>query len=803
MHGLAQDLRQAWRLLIRAKGFTAVAAGSLALGIAGNAVIFGLVNAMLLRPLPAADPHRLVRIGSTRNGTGFTAFSYPEYLDYRDQAAAFEGVLAHQPNSLVLNLTGEPRLTWVEIVSANYFTVLGVNATVGRVFQPEEGRAAAVLVISHRLWREQLAGDPNAIGRAVKVNGHPFTLAGVAPAGFRGAFPGFEIDAWVPVTMQAQVLPRADSLERRGDRFLMLIGRLRADVTKDAARASLKVVADRLRTSYPETNRDAGVAIADANGVHPFIATFVKAFLALLMGIVGMVLLIACANVANLLLARGAARRREMGVRLAMGASRWRLTRQLLVESVLVSLVGGLAGCALAYWATDLLSAFRPPVGVPIGLDLTVDLRVLGFTLALSMATGMLFGIAPALTASRMDLIPALRDREPSGRRRSRLRGALVVAQVAISLVLLVGAGLLARSLQNSRSIDPGFSLDGGLVMAIDFQQLGYDEPYVQTRYRDLIERTRQLPGVSRATLGLFVPLGDRGDQVEATLARAAVQAGASVRLAYNIVNPGYFEAMGIPLVHGRELDDGDSRDAPGSVVVNQTMADRFWPKQDPVGERLTVRNRTYAVVGVAKDIKYRSLGEQPPPFVYFALAQFYRPDLLLHVRTTGAPEPVAAGLRETMRALEPEAPVKVTTMAEEAAFSLVPVKLAGAVLGFAGTVGLLLAVIGIYGVVSFTVSRRVREMGIRIALGAAPSVVVRLVVRQGFALVAAGLVIGVALALAATRLLRALLSGVGPADPLTFAGVSLVLGLVGIAACYVPARRAARTDPAVVLRQE
>jgi predicted permease len=810
MAGVLQDLRMGVRTLGRAPGFTAVAVLSLALGIGANATVFSLVNAVLLRPLPVAQPDALVRVGLTRNGEGFFPFSYPEYLEIRDGAADFLGVIGHHPNNAILDTDGEAAETMIEIVSGNYFDVLGVRPTLGRAFVAQEDRTPGthpVMVISHALWRSRFGGDPGVLGSPVRLNGREFTVVGVAPPEFRGTFTGLRIDLWVPVMMQEAALPDEPRIAQHDYRFLMLLGRLRPGVHREDAADRLASVASGLE------GEGAGISLAPAGGVHPLLGGFVRGFLLLLMAIVGLVLLIACANVANLTLARGTARRREIGVRLALGAGRGRVVRQLLVESLLLAGAGALAGLAVAWWAARWFAALRPPVGVPIGLDTGIDGRVLATTAAVAVMAAVAFGLVPALRSSDLDLSTSMREGERRGAWPGSLgRNGLVVVQVAVSALLLVGAALLIQTLIRSRSADPGFDPRNVLVASLEPGRLGYPEQRVRALWRDVREDIERLPGVRGTSLALFAPLGDRADQLPVTRAEDPPPAeGAATQrsfLAYNYVSPGYFQTMGIALLEGRDFALTDGPEAMGVAIVNQALAGRFWPGGSALGRQVRVsdregRHRNLEVVAVARDIKYRTLAEGPRPFLYLPFAQWYRPDMLIHVRTAAGAPALIHAVRDAVRRADPTLAPTVTTLEDEMAFSLVPARVAGAVLTGAGSIGLLLATIGIFGVVSYSVERRGREIGIRMAVGARATQVRRMVVAQALKLAAAGAAVGLGLAVGAARLLRGLLVGVGPNDPATFATIALLFLAVAAAASYLPARRASRADPAAVLRSE
>ncbi|HKG92762.1 MAG TPA: ABC transporter permease, partial [Gemmatimonadaceae bacterium] len=663
---------------------------------------------------------------------------------------------------------------------------------------------------SNALWRRRFGGDTAVVGRGVRLNGHSFTVVGVAPPGFRGTFTGFDIDAWVPVTMQPVAVPGAGSILEREDRFLMMIGRLRRGVTPERTAQALAVAGERLRLAQRDTAGRVRLEVAGAEGVHPFVAQIVTAFLALLQGVVLLVLLIACVNLAGVLLVRASARRRELAVRAALGAGRWQLARTLLAESLVVASAGGAAGVLLAAWAGRALEGVSLPAGIPLAVTLGIDGRVALAAVALALGAAAACGAGPALAASRADALADLRAGVGAtvDRRRSRARALLVGAQVAVAAVLLVGSGLLLRSLQRSRTLDPGFDPTHVHVISASPELLGYDESRGRALWEEIVARAGRVPGVRAATLALFVPLGPRGDLL--SMAPDGVRREPEP-LAYNIVRPGWFEALGTPIVAGRGFRPSDDARAPDVVVIGAALARRFFGRErDAVGRSIRIldregRARHLEVVGVARDVKTRSMGEPPRPYAYLPFGQWYRPDMVLHVRVDPrAPSGVVT--REViaqMRAAEPDLAVEEQPMGQAIAFSLIPLRVAGGVLGFAGAVGLLLASLGVFGLVAYAVSLRTREIGIRMALGAGRGAVARLVAVQGLRPVAAGLALGLAAALGAAQLLRGLLVGVAPSDPATLAAAAAVLLGSAAAAVVVPLRRAVRVEPARVLREE
>jgi macrolide transport system ATP-binding/permease protein len=823
MQTLWQDLRYGVRMMVKQPGFTLIAVLTLALGIGANGVIFSLVNALLLRPLPVDRPQELAAVFTSDFSSGdFGGSSYPDYADFRARNQSFAGLVSYQPQPLSLNIDGTNERAFGEIVSGNYFTVLGLKPTLGRGFLPEEEQkpgAAPVAVISHKLWQTRFGGDPATVGRSVKLNGQPFTIVGVAPENYAGLIRGIAVDWWVPAMMVDQLVPGSRNLTERGNRGLLIMGRLKPGVTVTQAQAEFNNIAAQLYKEWPqqwENIRRQGRSISlvpeSEARVMPGLRTPLVIFTALLMTVVGLVLLIACANVANLLLARAAARRKEIAIRLSLGAGRGRLIRQLLTESVLLALLGGSAGLALAVWGADLLMAFKPPTPIPIEINLHGDWRVFGFMFGLSLLTGIVFGLVPALAASRPDVTASLKDNSGAGSGRGRLRGALVVVQVALSLLLLICAGLFLRSLRNASAIDPGFDADNLLAMTMDLEQQGYDEARGKQFNAQLLDRVRALPGVVSASLTDSLPLGLDGARRGITIEGYSAQPGESTELHSSTVAPGYFETLRIPLLQGRTFETQDRPEAPGVVLINEAFARRYWPGQPPLGKRIqmgAVREGTnnaphLTVVGVVKDGKYTSLGEEATPFFYLNLAQRYASSPTLIVRTNGNPTDLLATVRNEVTTLDKSLPLfDVKTMRQHLGIALLPARLAGSVLGVFGLVALLLAAAGIYGVMAYAVAQRTREIGIRMALGADSLAVLRLVVQQGMTLVLIGLAIGLAAAFALTHLLKSLLFGVSTVDPVTFAGIALLLTLVALLACWIPARRATKVDPMIALRCE
>lgn len=819
METLLKDLRFAARGLVRNPWLTGVGIASLALGIAGNTVVFSLFSSLLLRPLPVGNPDRVAAIyTSDFSGDRFGASSYPDYLEFRRRLESFDQIVAMSITPASLSEGGETGRIILATVSGNFFSGLDIPLAAGRGFAAVEDSVPGghpVVVLSHALWTRRFGGDPAVLGRSVRLAGQEFTVIGVASRGFTGILRGLAEDAWVPLTMTPVLRPGTDDLTNRGNRSLFLFGQLKPGRSVVSAQAEARLVAGQLLEGYPDnwrnlqgTGRQLSVIPENEARIFPGARGPVIGATALLLSVVGLVLLIVCANLANLLLSRAAARQKEMAVRLSLGASRGRLLQQLLTESLLLAALGGGSGLLLAFWITGFLSGFRPDLPVPIMLDIHLDARVLAFTLAMSVLAGVLVGLAPALQASGAPIVAALKDEAGTGgRRRSRLRNGFVVAQVSMSLILLVGAGLFLRSLRKAMAIDPGFEIGSGLMVTIDPSLTGYDDARAQAFQERLVERARAMPGVEAASVVSTVPLsigaGRRGVAVEGYTPRQ----GEDMEFHDTKVGPGYFETMRVPLVEGRGFAPADRAGAPDVIVVNEAFAQRFWPGEEALGKRVSVSGTEgpfAEVIGVAKDGKYVTLGEDPKPFFFIPLLQHPEARVTLVARTAGAPGPLAGPLRAEIRSLDPDLPIEsIETVEEHLGLSLLPARIAGAVLGAFGLFGLLLASLGVYGVVAYGVTQRTREIGVRIALGAQASDIVGLVLREGMRLVAIGVGTGLVVALVGTRLIRGMLYGLSPLDPVTFAGVAGLFVAIAALASFLPARRAARLDPVDALRTE
>jgi predicted permease len=815
-----QDVRYAARLLRRNPVFALTAAASLAIGIGATTAVFSIANALLFKP-PAevVEPGRLVDVGRSQDGQGFDNGSFPNYLDLRARNTVFTDIYAYKIGAEPMSLGGPGGAERIfgDMVSTNFFTVLGTRPHIGRLFTADDGEqagSAPIAALSYQFWRRRFDGDPGIVGGTLMLNGQPFSVVGVAREGFHGTSV-LTTDVWVPITMVGALSPRRTSsiLTGRENAFLVMGARLKPGVTVRQAQAETSTIGLALQKEFPDANRGKNFRVVASSPIPGNGAPF-AVFMAILMGIVGLVLAIACANIAGVLLARATARRREIAVRLAIGAGRWRLIRQMLVESALLFLIGGAAGLALARVMTTAVVSLLPTLPVPIDVSLPIDARTAVFTLAVTFAAAMLSGLAPALHASKPQVVGGLKADGQGAPERLRLRNAFVIGQVTFSIVLVVGAGLLARALQRAAEMDPGFDTHGVELASLDLSLAGYTADTGLVFTRDLVKRVRELPGVQSAALAAMVPLGGGGlgfggltvQGVEPPDGRRYLEAD------WNVVTRGYFSTMKMSLVSGRDFTDADHERSAPVVIVNETAARRWWPNQDAVGKTVVRHDgrsgaadesRTMTVVAVARDTKYRDLAEAPRSFIYVPEQQQYSPRTTIVARSTHG-QRLAAQLRTLLAGLNPNLPITQSqTLDDYAALTLIPHRVAAAVSASLGIVGLLLAAIGIYGVTAYSVTSRTREIGIRVALGAPRARVVRLVLGQGMALTMAGAMLGLVLAAGASRLLGSLLFGIGATDPITFVGTALLFTAIGLAACYVPVRRALRISANEALRYE
>lgn len=818
MENLAQDIRYTIRTLLRAPGFSFVVILSIALAFAANATVFSVANGLLWGVLPVRDPGRMVMFSEG------DSFSYPDYIDYRDQTSTiFEGgVAAHFPLiPASIGGKGEPERVWGQSVSGNFFGTLDVPMTLGRSILPEDDTVARghVVVLSSGLWRRRFGADPNILNRDVALNGHHYTVVGVAPPGFYGVDRGIVSEFWVPLAVSEEIMPDLTSdgslINQRTNQWLMLDARLKPGITRARAAVLVNVVKKRLDDAWRKDDKThEKITLQTAGGLIAGSATPAFTLMAVLMIVVGLVLLVACANVANLLLARATGRQKEIAIRLAIGAGRRQLVRQLLIESFLLAFAGAGVGFLLAAVAAHAISSFRLPLPFPIAFDFNVDWRVAVFTLGLSAITALVFGLVPALRASRPDLVNSLKD-GPAGfgrASRSRMRNTLVVVQVSLSLVLLTTAGLFLRSLGNASSIDIGFKPANLLIMSVDPKIQNYSGDKTVQFLSRLHDRVSALPGVRSVSFVGVVPLSIGAAMNKFNVDAAKGHPAQNVEAIVDTVGTGYFQTMGIPLLRGRDFTarvDGQSASIINETIINETMAAHLFPGQDAIGRTIHQDKATYTIVGVARNSKSRTIGEKPSDAAYLYLeaapekaTSFFGTTLI--VKTGMDPRALASSVRQQINALDPNMAVfNIETMQEHVDKSLLLPRISALLLGIFGVIGLTLAAIGLYGVMSYSVRRRTREIGIRMALGAKRPAVLRMILRQGLILTGIGLVIGLAIAFALGRFTASVLYGTSGTDPLTFVTVSLVLLATAVAAVLVPAVRAAHVEPTTALRYE
>ncbi len=825
MGGLIQDLRYAARMLKRTPGFTAVVVLTLALGIGANTAIFSLIDALFLKPLPVEDATRLVEIHQTlawrRDQLGFT-LSYPNYAYLRDNTHVLADLAAHYPTAPIHldNVADaaekrEPVLLNGSVVTWNYFPLLGLRPIAGRFFLAEEDQVPdkhPVAVISHDLWQTRFTGNPDILGTRIRLNGVAFEVVGVMPIGFNGAMRGvLKTDVWIPSAMFRTGYRYCNAFER-SCHIVNLIGRLDDRRTVADAQSEMEVLAGQLAAAYPDVNKGRGVHVTPARGIRLQERADYAHTATLLAATVGLVLLTACANVSGLLLARGARRRREIAVRQALGAGRWRLIRQFLAESVLLSLVGGAAGLVVASWTSDALSAYYGTsyVGGRVNFELGLDGVVLGTTLLLSLVTALLFGILPAYQASKPDIVAVLQTEGlTGGSARSRVRDGLIVFQVAVSVVLVVGAGLLVQSVKHLQR-GPGFDVDHIALLRLRPSLVEYDGVRARAFQENVIRRLESLPGVVSVSLAEYPPLPGWGAPASLWLpGRRPQPPDAALQSAFNWVGFRYFKTLGIPLLEGREFDDRDRGSAPRAIILSETLARRFWPEPGVVGRTVIVNDREHVVVGVAKDVQYVTIVEPARPFFYLSYWQRDPTgpatlDSRPHIRVAGDPRAMLPSIRRAITAVDPDVPIgEEQPLAERVAAAFRTVRGASTMLFWLGGLAMFLSMMGLYAVLAFTVSQRTREIAIRMALGATHGRVARLVVRQGAVLAGLGAALGLIGAFAAVRSLSTLMFGIQPHDPLTMAAAASLLMAVSLAASYLPARRATRVDSLAALRYE
>jgi len=818
MRTLWQDIRIGARMLFKSPGFTLTVALTLGLGIGANAAVFSIINTMLLRPLPVADPSGLYLLTTVHQENEQPHnVSWKDYADARDKRDIFADLAAYSINFAGLSADNRADRIAVAYVTGNYFSMLGIAPGLGRLIQTNEGVTAGadpVIVLGHSLWRKRFNGDPSIVGRTVRINAKPFTVIGVVPESFTGTYTLIEFDAYMPFGMIDPETDYKELINRRDNHELRVIGRLTASTTPPQAQAAMDVLARQLEQQYPDTNKTVRMRLVperlgrpepNNTDTMPYVA-------GVFLGLVALVLLVACVNVVNLLMVRASIRHREMALRAALGAGRLRLVRQLLTESLLLALIGGLAGAAVGRWVSSLITRIPFPADIPIRFDLPFDWRVFSYIAAIALAAGVIVGLLPAIRASRADLSDVLREGGrglADGSSRQRLRAFLVVAQVAVSLVLLVAAGLFVRSVRNAQSVDFGFDHSRVLNVAMDVSQQRANEAQGRAFYKQVEDRVRVLPGVESVSYAYSVPLTyyNAAETIDVE-GKPVPKEQRPPAVGYNVVGSDYFRTMGVSLLRGRAFTEHDDERGVRVVIVNQLMAERLWPGEDAIGKRFRMQGSDSAwmeVIGISRNGKYTYIFEDPSMFFYIPLSQHYRSLRVLQLRTAGSPEALAPLVQREIHSLNPDLPVyDVRSMRRSLdggnGFFLLNM---GAMFGAAlGLLGLTLALVGIYGVVSYAANQRTQEIGVRMALGAQPRDILRLVVGQGLVLVAAGIGIGLLAAVGVSSMLRTLLFGISSRDPLTYIAVPLVLGIMALLASYIPALRATRVDPMTALRQ-
>jgi predicted permease len=810
---LIHDVRHAVRSLKGRPGFTAVAVLTLALGIGANSVIFSWIEATLLNPLPGvADAGSVAALQFTTATRNDLSLSYPNYVDIRDASVpGVAGVAVFGSGALSLRTDEGAERVWGEVVSGNLFQMLGVGAAAGRLITPDDDRVPdghPVAVLSHGFWQRRFAGRADVVGSTLMLNGRAFTVVGVTAPGFQGTQPMIALDVFVPIAMQKAFIA-GDRLAARGSGWLQGLVRLAPGATLAEAQAGLDVVARRLATEHPAVNEGRGLRLYELWRQPSGGTAMLLPVMAVLGGLVALLLALVCANMASLLLARANSRQRELAVRRSLGASRGQVLRLLVVESLVLAVAAGVIGAVVARWSGDLLNAFLPPLPIPVVIDAGLSGRVLAFSTVVSLLAGVMLGVFPGLQASRAaDLVTPLKEGSGGNSapwRRGRLRQGLIVAQVALALVLLVSAGLFVRALDAARTLDQGFQARSGLVGAIDLMPAGYDEARGRQLFARITDELRALPGVEAAAIGQRLPLtatesSDRSVDVEGyTPAK-----GEEMTVYYGSVGAGYFDTLRMPLVEGRDFSPRDTADTPFVIVINETMARRYWQGRSSLGGRVKIGDRWAEVVGVAKDAKYGSMSESPRSFMYLPVEQAWRANMRVIVRTAGPPDALVGPVRQALQRIDPNLPLfDVQTIEQHIAFSFFLFEMVATLLGVFGVTAALLAALGLYGVVAQGVSARTREIGVRMSLGATAGDVRRMVVRQGLALAAIGVVLGLAAALGVTRLFAGQLMGVSAHDPTSYVVTAALLVATTWMACYLPARRAARLDPVRALRME
>jgi predicted permease len=809
-----QDVRYSLRMLLRAPGYAAIAILTLALGIGANTTIFSWINSSLLNPVPGlASPREVVSLTLSKPGDNPFPLTYPDVEAMRDGQQSFTGITACNFAQMSLTGKGKPERVWGMVASANYFDVLGVRPILGRGFLPVEDEkpgGAPVAVISYRLWQTHFGANPDIVGQAIEINQHPYTIVGVTPAVFQGSQTGVRTEIWVPIMMEAQLNPLGNLLHDHHQFWLLAFGRLKPGVMPEQAQEEMTVLLMREVKNYPEEHKGHDTVTVYPLWRNPFgFNYFLATLLPILMTIAGLVLLLACANVANLMLVRSVARRREIAIRMSLGASRWRLVRQLLVESLMLALAGGMIALMITSWTAGSLMKFIPTTDFPVSLGIPVDRAVLLATMVISLLTGVIFGILPALRASGAAPVAVLKEDTGSasgGRRKARLTSGLVVAQISLSLLLLICAGLFIRSFMSAQQINPGFNSHNVLIATYDLFTAGYADEKGAQFDRQLVAKLEALPGIQSVALSDRVPLGFGGGSTSVKPEGYVLPANESMETQVAIITPNYFQTLQIPMVKGRDFTLQDTKSSQRVVIVSETFVNRYWPNQEALGKQLNsdLTHEWFTVVGVARDSKVNGLNEKPTPFVYLPQYQIYRSTIIIIARTTGDPLTFGKTVENTIHELNADLVVfDVTTLESREQIASFPQRVAGTFVGAFGLLALVLAAVGIYGVTAFTTRQRTHEIGIRMALGANKEDILRLVLGHGFRLTLSGVGLGLAASFALTRYLGSMLLGVTSTDALTFSSVAILLCAVALFASFIPAHRAMRVDPMVALRYE
>ena len=810
-----QDVRYSLRMIAKAPGYAAIAILTLALGIGANTTIFSWINSTLLNPVPGlASPSEVVSLTLSKPGDNPFPFTYPDLEALRDGQKSFTGIAACNFAQMSLTGKGKPERVWGMVASANYFDVLGVRPILGRGFLPVEDEkpgGAPVAVISYRLWQTHFGENPDIVGHVIQINQHPYTIVGVTPAEFQGSQTGVRTELWVPIMMEEQVTTGGDLLHDHHYFWLLMFGRLKPGVAPEQAQEEMTLRLKREAKNYPEEHKGHDSVTLYPLWRNPFgLNQFMSMLLPALMIIAGLVLLLACANVANLMLVRSMGRRREIAIRMSLGASRWRLVRQLLVESLLLALTGGVMALLMTFWTAGTLLNFLPVTpDIPLSLNLRADRTVLLATLVISVLTGVIFGILPALRSSGLAPVAVLKEDTGSasgGLKKARLASGLVVAQMSLSLLLLICAGLFIRSVVSAERINPGFNSHNVLIASFDLFTAGYSDASGAEFDRQVIAKLEALPGIQSVALSSRVPLAFGGGSTSVKPEGYVSQANESMETQVAIITPNYFQTMQIPIVKGRDFTLQDTKSSQRAVIVSEAFVERYWPHQEGLGKQLNsdLTHEWFTVIGVARNSKVNGLNEKPMPFLYLPLYQVYRPDMIVNVRVAGDALAFSKTVEKSIHELNGDLGVfDVTALELREQIASFPQRIAGTFVGAFGVLALILAAVGIYGVTAYTTRQRTHEIGIRMALGASKEDILRLVLGHGLLLTLTGVCLGLAVSFALTRYLSSLLLGVTSTDALTFSSVAILLCAVALFACFIPTRRAMRVNPMAALRYE